>query len=149
MLLQHVDGCRVMELEEDLEGRNTVPAQTADISVHLRVPPGYTAKEVGEAYRQTDKHRREVIEALGHRIPARRRLSNLVGSVELLDVFTDRPAIYEIIDRKYGDSHSQEIVGESLQKERRRIATQRHQAREILRRQGILGTRNDGAQSQK
>lgn len=103
LLFKDKYGCHIIELREaagPLETRD----DKVELDVCLRVPIGYTAGEVAEAYQKVDNSRREILASLGIDVPQRRRQSKTLMEAEPLRLLDNDVGIYDIIDAVYSDS---------------------------------------------
>ena len=100
MLVKNKPACRILELEET-SNHHTNPKPPCDIHVWLKVPLGYSAKDVAAVYKKIDRDRRQVMLALGCSVNRRRRVSKVLFEAEELRLFKDkleRSEAYEILD---------------------------------------------------
>lgn len=120
-------GCHIVELCE-AAGPLETQDDKVEFDVCLRVPIGYTAKEVAEAYQKGDNRRREVLASLGIDVPQRRRQSKILMQAEPLRLLDKDVGIYDIVDDVYPDSDlSQDQLRRSTVKNRR------HKGRKLLK----------------
>jgi hypothetical protein len=122
-------GCHIVELSEPAE-----PLEKQDDKVEfdvcLRVPVGYTAREVAEVYRKVDNKRREVSASLGVNVPKRRRQSKTLMEAKSLRLLEHHVSIYDIVDDKYPNF---ERESSQDQPRRRAIINQRHKGIKLLK----------------
>ena len=116
LLIQNKPDYRTVELEkvEDLE---KISQEEVNLDVCMRIPIGYSTKEVAEAYAIVDRRRKQVLTALGVPFPKRRRASTILNEADRLRLFDKNADIYGIVDAKYPE--------DGLEKERRNIKTVR------------------------
>ena len=126
LLLKDKPGCKIMELEkrEDLEKDSK---KEIEIDVCMKIPTGYTANEVAQVYRKADRHRREVLEALGVSVPKRRRESKILREASLLQLYSKNVNIYDILDKMYLEDMSED------RNRRRAVVNRRYKGRKLLK----------------
>ena len=95
-------GCRIVELSK-AESSLKEPDAKVEFDVWLRVPTGYTPREVAEFYRKIDNRRRHVLTSLGISIPKRRRQSRLLMEAESLQFLEKNPGILGMIEDWFPD----------------------------------------------
>lgn len=119
--------CHIVELSEPAE-----PLEKQDDKVEfdvcLRVPVGYTAREVAEVYRKVDNKRREVLASLGVDVPKRRRQSKTLMEAESLELLEKNVGILGIVEAVYPDSDQRKD-----QSRRRTIINQRYKGGKLLK----------------
>ena len=119
-------GCHVVELSE-LANPLETQDDKVEFDVCLRVPIGYTAREVAEVYRKMDKKRREVLASLGTAVYKRRRQSKTLMKAKSLRLFKNSVSIYRIIEEKY--PHADLSQGPTL---RRSLINERHRGQKLI-----------------
>ena len=111
MLAKDKPACRILELKdkparrilelEETNNHDTNAKPPCEIDIWLKVPLGYSAKDVAEVYKKMDRDRRQVLLALGCSVNRRRRVSKVLFEAEELRLFKDkleRSEAYEILD---------------------------------------------------
>lgn len=102
LIANHIPGCRILELKKVKESEENSKDEVK-IDVCMRIPIGYTAKDVAQVYRERDSSRREILAALGIPIPKRRRASTNLSDAERLKLFDRGANIYDSVDEIYPD----------------------------------------------
>jgi hypothetical protein len=117
-------GCRVVELLEAPQGQK---GDDIEISISIKVPVGYTAREVGNVYRNIDNRRRQILTALGKSIPRRRRQSKTLMEAESLELLLPKKdvGILGIVDERFG-------AGGEDKRQKKSIINMRYRGRKLL-----------------
>ena len=100
LLIQNKPDYKTLEIEKAEDSENISPEE-ANIDVCMRIPIGYTTKEVAEAYSRVDSRRKQILTALGIPFPKRRRSSTLLKEAERLHLFRENVDLLRIVDKKY------------------------------------------------
>lgn len=126
-LFKHIPGCQIVELSEAADALKEQD-EKVEFDVCLRVPLGYTAREVAEVYRKVDNKRRGISASLGMSVHKRRRQSRILMNAKSLRLCERGVSIYDIIDDKYPDADSSQE-----QSRRRAIINQRLKGQRLLK----------------
>jgi hypothetical protein len=118
-------GYRIVDLREASQDQK---CEDIEINISLKVPFGYTAREVGEVYRKVDKRRREILAALGKTVTKRRRQSKILMDAKSLKLTENNVKIYDIVDAKYGEQDLNQD-----QRRRKAITNQRNKGKQLIR----------------
>ena len=127
LLFEDKYGCHIIELRETADQPKTQDDKV-EFDVCLRVPIGYTAREVAEAYQKGDNRRREILASLGIDVPQRRRQSKTLMEAGSLQLFDTDVNIYDIVDEVYLDG---DLGQDNLR--RSAIKNKRHKGRKLLK----------------
>jgi hypothetical protein len=130
LLANHVPGCKILELREVNESEENSKDEVK-IDVCMRIPIGFTAKDVAQVYRERDRSRREILTGLGIPIPKRRRTSTNLSDADRLKLFDEDANIYDIVDKIYPD--------DDLSKDKTRkktVQTRRYRGRQQIKKMG-------------
>jgi hypothetical protein len=126
-------------------GSDSQPGDEVEIDVWMRIPTGYTAKEVSGVYHKVDLKRREILAGLRAPVPKRRRASKaLQRDARTLQLLEEKVTIYDIIDDVYPDGDLS-----SDQKRRKSIINKRHIERNLLKKRypGRRSSSSNGSSS--
>ena len=99
-----IPGCKILELKEAKESKQDSNDEVK-IDVCMRIPIGFTAKDVAQIYRERDRTRREILAALGIPISKRRRTSTNLSDADHLKLFDYGASVYDSIDEIYRDDY--------------------------------------------
>jgi len=131
LLANHVPGCKILELKEvnesEVNSQNEVK-----IDVCMRIPIGFTAKDVAQVYRERDRSRREILTALGIPIPKRRRTSTNLMDADALKLFDKGANIYDSMDELYRDDDMSEDMSKDKTR-RSTVKTKRYRGRQQIK----------------
>jgi hypothetical protein len=100
LLIQNKTDYRTVEIEKAEDSEKT-SHEEVNIDVCMRIPIGYSTKEVAEAYARVDRRRKQILTALGMPFPKRRRSSTLLKDAERLRLFKEKVDLHRIVDAKY------------------------------------------------
>jgi hypothetical protein len=125
-LFKNEHGYRIVELHETDSNRIE---NKLNLDVCLRVPEGYNAREVAEAYRKVDKIRRDILASLGIPVPRRRRQSKNLMEAESLELLLPekKVGVQGIVEDRWPDYDANQD-----KKRRRSIISKRYKGRKLL-----------------
>ena len=131
LLANHIPGCKILELKEANESKENSNDEVK-IDVCMRIPIGFTAKDVAQVYRERDRSRREILAALGIPIPKRRRTSTNLSDADRLKLFDYGASVYDSVDEIYRDDDMS--VDMSKDKTRRKtVKMRRYRGRQQIK----------------
>lgn len=129
-ILEHMFGYRVVHL---CEASKSQESTKIGLNVCLKVPPGYSARDVSRVYLKVDKKRREIMAALGIPLVKRWRQSKLLMQADTLDLMLTRRdmGIYGIIENLFAPTEQDESSPE--QRLHRSVVNKRYKGHRLLK----------------
>jgi hypothetical protein len=126
-LITRMPGHQILEIVRSEDSGNQ-PGDRLEINVWMRIPTGYTVKEVSEVYRKVNLKRREILGALRAPVLKRRRASRILQrDSKRLRLSDENVSIYDIIDETYPEDDLS-----NQQRRRKSIINKRYKGRELL-----------------
>jgi len=125
--LEEADLTLIVELSEAADALKEQD-EKVEFDICLKVPLGYTAREVAEVYCKVDNKRQAILASLGMFVRKRRRQSRTLMNAKSLRLCERGVNIYDIIDDRYPDLDSRQE-----QSRKRVIINRRHKGQKLLK----------------